>query len=223
MAKERNWWNHRRRGGAWLLTEIINAALNAPSFSNYRTGLAKTYELLEDDDEVVSMATPHYLSSLATLGLFPQAAASSVGDKKTVYRIEKLVGWVHNNYDVVTGKNEVDVFQNRLIALLDRLLQAEKVNRDILVLHDKAGHFRCLPEERLEQVIDREFTPGRTWIVWQMYSHLANGNLWNVIARKQERLDRTIAVVKMESLREEGVNLPRTTSLRKSADYLRTA
>src|SRR5438128_957128 len=43
--RDGNFWRHRRRGGTWLLTEIINAALNSPNFAEqFGRVTAKTYD-----------------------------------------------------------------------------------------------------------------------------------------------------------------------------------
>jgi len=43
--REEHFWRHRRRGGAWLLAEIINAALRSPNFvKQFGTITAETYD-----------------------------------------------------------------------------------------------------------------------------------------------------------------------------------
>jgi hypothetical protein len=213
---EGNWWNHRRPGGVWLLTEIIDAALSTPSFKErFITGNAISCAAEPTKEELITRHYPGYLNSLATLGLFPRTDGSGFPDKEMVYRIEKLLGWIHTDRETIPipGKDKTHDFQDRLIQNLELQLKTAKVEREILVLHDKASHFRWLPDEVLSRILEKEFTKDKTWIVWQMYGPVADGALWRVISENPDWIARTIAVVKMESLREEGVNLPRTVSL----------
>jgi hypothetical protein len=215
--EEGNCWLHRRRGGAWLITEIINAALAAPSFVEAcGVTIAKTYGIDENnvgDSVIETSLAEDYLSSLAILGLFRRGAKSPLDDKRQAYRVERFLGWVHTKARINAGSGALDPYQQALLRCLDLLAREEKRERDILVLHDKAGYFRHLPAPLLECAIGRQFTEGKTWIVWQMYSPLAEGILWQTIQKRKDWLDRTIVVVKMECLRQAGVNLPRNTSL----------
>jgi hypothetical protein len=212
---ERNYWLHRRRGGAWLLKEIIDAAVSSRSFAeNVGKPALETYaeEANGVDNAALASSLPaNYLTSSVILGLFPSAAAETSGGENQVYRIEKFVGWVHSQRPVQTGQN--NPYARRLVQCLEPYAQGDKIARDILVLHDRAGYFRRLPGPFLENVVTRQFEEGKTWIVWHMYSPLAENQLWDVFQRKKEWLDRTIVVAKMECIRQAGLNLPQKTSL----------
>jgi uncharacterized protein YbgA (DUF1722 family) len=199
--KERNFWRHRRRGGAWLLAEIINAALRSSDFVAQVGRLkAETYNEKVNsvvDTSIETSLPDDYLSSTALLGLFPQTAKERHGDKKLVYRLEKFVGWLHTHASV-TDQDKNNGYEDRLLQCLQNSGARGAQKCDILVLHDRAGYFRHLERDKLDEYIDRYFEEGRTWIVWQMYSPLVDGNLWEVIvSRKDKLVNRTIAVVKM--------------------------
>jgi hypothetical protein len=213
---EDNCWLHRRRGGAWLLTEIINAALASPSFK-YRFGkiTAETYKetLCGVSNRTITSSSllTDYLSSSVILRLYPQAANGQADDKKQVYRVERILGWTHSKPEIVGGKGEA--YKKRLAECLEHHVAAPRADRDILVLHDRASYFRGLPPPLLKKAIGSHFNANKTWIVWNMSSPLAEGNLWSVFQQNKTWLNRTIAVVKMECLRQEGVNLPQMISL----------
>ncbi|HZY58403.1 MAG TPA: hypothetical protein VFE56_01490, partial [Candidatus Binataceae bacterium] len=217
--KEGNCWRHRRRGGVWLLAEIINAALRSPSFfEQFGKQMAETYDQEDshvDDATIKTSLAADYLSSAALMGLFAQTAKDEPGDKKRVFRVEKFLGWLHAKPD---AQSENDRYARRLQQCLTIPPPAGGEGpRDILVLHDRAGHFRHLDRQSLEAAIKRHFDNERTWIVWHMYSPLAEGNLWEVIQSNEAWRKRTIAVVKMECLRQAGMNLPQATSLEKES------
>jgi hypothetical protein len=73
-------WLHRRRGGAWLLAELINAALSSTSFvEKLGKHVAETYDQKANgiDDKAIESSHPtDYLNSSAILGLFPYSAES---------------------------------------------------------------------------------------------------------------------------------------------------
>ncbi len=211
---EGNYWRHRRRGGAWLLAEILNAALRSRSvLDRFGKVRAETYDQQDshvDDATITSSLATDYLSSAALMGLFPQTAKAGPGDKKRVYRVERFLGWLHAKPD---GQSENDRYERQLQQCLKLPLGGGKGACNVLVLHDRAAHFRHLDRRSLEEAIERHFEKGRTWIVWHMYSPLSEGNLWEVINRNKVWRRSTIIVVKMECLRQAGMNLPQATSL----------
>ncbi len=89
---------------------------------------------------------------------------------------------------------------------------------DILVLHDKASDFRSFTADELKELIRLHYKPEKTWIIWQMYSPVADGNLWQAIASEPDWLKRTVAVVKIDCLRQAGANIPDNISLEKECD-----
>jgi hypothetical protein len=212
--KEGNNWLHRRRGGAWLLAEIINDALSATKFRKaIRRPIAETFNPEKNDvsDLALEEFLPGgYLSSAAILGLYPYSATRRSSDKKQVYRIDKFLGWLHNERSTIS--ETYDTYKRRLNECLAPYLTAQ-ATRDIIALHDRDGHFRRLEHETLRKLIGGHFQKDRTWIVWHMYSPLAEGNLWETFEREDDWLERTVLVVKMECLRHAGINLPQTTSL----------
>jgi hypothetical protein len=219
--KEGNWWRHRRRGGAWLLSEIIDAALNeVRKIVSNEAVTVKSYNLQNarvDNDQIKSSLAPQYLSSSAILSLFPMVPIFSSGDMvDRVYRVNSVLGWVHDNWcefaDNVESPYKASL-KNCLNVCLDAYAWADD-RRTILVLHDTNSHFRRVDAKIIEAAIERYFQPNKSWIVWHMYSPLAKGNLWELFADgHKDWLDRTIAVVKMECLRQSGVNLPENISL----------
>ncbi len=213
----RNYWRLRRRGGAWLIAEILEAALASPSFVSERNRIVvETYDRQlhgVDDPTIESTFATHYLTSAAILGLFPQTRVRNSATSKQVYRIAQFLGWIHNEPRIMRGERDTTAYDRRLTQCLKDFAEYNQVPRDILVLHDTASHFRSLGPEFITDIIGRQFDASTTWIVWHMYSPLAQGNLWDAIAANKQWLDRTIAVVSMECLREQGMNLPQTTSL----------
>jgi hypothetical protein len=218
-----------RKGGAWLLCEIINEALQ---FKDLHLPHVVTYNL--PSASVAESLYSHYMNSFAILGLFPKEAPkpgeAKHADKERVYRLKEVLGWVHTVPLIEDGKKkaEDDKLKGELVQLADKL--DSKKPADILVLHDRDGHFRQLEENILEgyltkylAVPSKKEEDARGWIVWQMYSELTKGNLWKVISKKKDWLDRTVAVVKVDCLRQAGANLSEGISLeRESRNFLKS-
>ena len=82
----------RRLGGAWLLTEIIQAALD---FGDGRKSDVYSFDEPRDWDR---LSAP-YLSSAAVLKLYPQTPKEKATKQDLVYRIERLMGWIQDRWD----------------------------------------------------------------------------------------------------------------------------
>jgi hypothetical protein len=214
--KEGNWWRHRVPGGALLLKTIINAALASNSFRVLGDRIAESY------DEITralpakngnAWDTTPTLTSAAIVGRYPRDLTAAAADKPHTYRVERILGWVHDSPNRVADAGSKDAYATTLKELLTPHTRANQDGSDILVVHDNANYFRRLPPDLLEALLRQQFKAGKTWIVWHMYSPLAEGNLWNIISRNKRWMARTIAVVKMECLRQAGVHLPQATSL----------
>lgn len=221
------WW-HRRRGGAWLLCDIINDAL---AFDNPAEKKADTYNTTLDkvtDEEINTFVGQDHPSSSAVLGLFPRTPQSKREGKDQVYRVERFLGWMENAWRRnVTGPAN---HEEELRVCLKNLPQMAP---HILVLHDRNGHFRRFPEygqaDSFNELLGRHlegnkhFLPragsadeqdkGPGWIVWQMFSPLAQGGLWDALSAREDWRNRTIAVVKVECLRQAGANIAEGISL----------
>jgi hypothetical protein len=212
-AGKDNWWRVRRRGGAWLLEEIIRAAI-----AEIEPYVDKGYEILVEsynhtdagvqDDKIKSSLDKEYQNSAAILGLFPKKIKSSIGETDRVYRVEKPLGWIHN--DRVGGG-----YETALRRCLQECLPKGTDKSDILVLHDKAREFRSLPLDVLQPVLDRYYIKGKTWIVWHIDSPLIkkNNHFWQIIRSNEDWWHRTVVIVKAECLRQAGANLPEIVSL----------
>ncbi len=240
----------RRRGGAWLLCDIINSALR---FENQKVNNATVYSttipppyLVTDERLDSSLVTP-YLESYAILDLFPKELNSRAEkrlDEEKVYRIKDVViGWIDNRSflpgtdqkklrpldDANWGMRLKEIQEQHLRkSLLECLKSVDpkklKSKSDIVVFHDRDGHFRRLGAGGVYQQVRRGPSDDSDnkdskppWIVWQMYSPLAAGTFRDTIKKKSRLLDRTIAVVKVECLRQAGVNLPDGISLEKES------
>jgi ATPase family associated with various cellular activities (AAA) len=239
----------RRRGGAWLLCDIINSALkfgdqklkNATAYSTTIPGL---YEVT-DERLNSSLETP-YLESYAILDLFPKELNSHADkrpNEEKVYRIkEGVIGWIDNR-SFLSGADQKQLrghddaewrwmlkekreeyLQESLLECLKSLDPKKlKSKPDIVVLHDRDGHFRRLRPDSIDKYVIGHFnerinmSSKPPWIVWQMYSPLAAGTLWEKIKEQPDLLNRTVAVVKVECLRQAGANLPDGISLEKES------
>ncbi len=105
LPGEMNWWRLRQQGGVWLLEEIIRAALKAVNDAASHKVMAKRAEV-----QTYTKTGPDsdFLNSEAILGLFPKLAKRSPGDTEKVYRVDRLLGWVHNDKDpIIRGQKEV--------------------------------------------------------------------------------------------------------------------
>jgi hypothetical protein len=171
----------RRPGGAWLLKEIIDEAL---SHGFGKKNVATSYP---EAGDLKALEAP-YLSSSAILGLYPRTGKTKLNQAdEMVYRIEKLLGWVQNEWDAEEGKLEAKM-DELLRDMADSLAGGEQNTTvpTILVLHDKDGYFRRAEDasSRVWDQLDRQKSfaevPGKPsgWIVWQMYSPLAEGMRW---------------------------------------------
>lgn len=218
---EGNWWRHRRPGGAWLLCEIIEAALK--EVKRVKGDGAVTVESYDEVDAHVDYNTirsslvSQYLSSSAVLSLYPKVSKHTSSDGiDRVYRVKTVLGWVHNHWGELDKKVK-SPYEESIEDCLEKCLKPYTRQEDrhtIIVLHDTNNHFRRTHPKKLETAIQKYFQPDKSWIVWHMYSPLAKGALWELFATwHKDWLDRTIAVVKMECLRQSGVNFPENISL----------
>ena len=240
----------RRRGGAWLLCDMINSALRfkdlkIKSAKVYSKSIAGGYEVTDRRLES-SLKTP-YLESCAILGLFPKTPGSAAGkrsDQERVYRItEEVPGWIDSlaflnagdqeeledldddaDWRVKRKEKREEYLQKSLLECLHSVAPETMASKqDIVVLHDRDGHFRRLDRKYIHKyILGHLGSPGERdskapWVVWQMYSPLATGTLWETVSAERERLDRIIAVVKVECLRQAGMNLPEGISLEKES------
>jgi len=201
---------------------MIRAALDAPRFEEERQRIVvDEYDQRANgvDDSQLNSGDPlEYLTSAAVLRLFPQVAGRYASKTRQVYRIDKFLGWLHNEPRIMQQKGDADPYETQLVNCLTRHLSHSRGKRDILVFHDTASHFRRVSAELLTDIIKHEFQDEKTWIVWHMYSPLAEGKLWDVLNGNQKWRERTIVVVNMECLRESGMNLPQRTSLEQESE-----
>jgi hypothetical protein len=139
------------------------------------------------------------------LGLYPQ---STKADKNNVYRVDHQIGWING-----ATATEVNLCARHLAKRLTPLSTRASSGGpyDLLVLHDTAAAFR--EQEVLKAIIDLQLRPKQGWIIWHMYSPLAEGPLWDTFEDHPEWLDRTIIVINMECVRQAGMDLPQITSL----------
>jgi hypothetical protein len=96
-----NWWRLRRRGGAWLLEEVIRAAIEEIRKKVEEKGSEIKVESYDhktngvEDGKIQSSLDKEYQSAAAILGLFAKRTKSSLGDADKVYRVERLSGQNH--------------------------------------------------------------------------------------------------------------------------------
>lgn len=226
-------YRYRRRGGTWLLHEMIRAAVTTDRFKDEAKAEVLTYDEEKcgvSSDHIESQIDLPYLNSATILGLFPRKPRGPGGEDR-VYRIKEILGWVHNAKPEFSlqRKNQQDALRGSL-RTIDR-----EIRPRILVLHDRNGDFRRLEPGLIDESVlchlkgNPHLEPDRPrlnnqspgWIVWQMYSPLAEGNLWKAISGQKDWLDRTVVVVKADCLRQAGVNLAEGLSLeRESQNFL---
>jgi hypothetical protein len=162
---------------------------------------------------------PSLLNSCVLVGLFEQEP----GSKKKVYRMERHLGWLHKEKDP-KGSTLYDQSLRECLKSIPAP-GAEQAKPDILVLHDKNSHFRRLllddgKTHAVKKAIESQIGDD-TWIVWHMYSPLATDKLWQEF--KADWLKRTVAVVKVECLRQAGANLPEQISLERESQHFLTS
>jgi len=238
LVEDGQWWRHRRRGGAWLLEEIIEMALKAIRTAAKDRGWRKAIEVKSydhdaagvDSIELKSAQDKQYWSAAAILGLFPMVVKDIPGAKDTVYRLEQWLGWAHyeKEHPKKPFERPLETYKQSLRKCLERLEQATQVaqeakcSQDILVLHDAARDFRNLDPSLLRRGLEQQYKPDKTWIIWQMAAPLAtplaNSELWQIIKNKETWLPRTILVVKVEYLRRVGLNMPDVISLEQECE-----
>lgn len=216
--RENHFLEFRRPGGAWLLTEIVDASLAAAPY-NEKLGRPSngSFIPLSVDTPMPGNATspdglPRFITLLRT---FPQAHTD---DKKKVYRVDRPLGWISTAELFKDNR----AYAARLRNAISPLTQPQEPKADILVFNDSAGHFRDLNPDLLKDLLKQQLAPGTGWIVWHMYSPLAEGHLWDVVSKTNpDWLSRTIVIVNMECLRQAGMDLPQITSLEKESELFR--
>lgn len=230
--KQDNCWRHRRAGGVWLLKHIMDAAFASlkEEILEHPVDTYEKPELPEDEivgaNDVKTVEKPatdidrDFLNSSILLGLFPKDPKKKETDQEQVYRIKTALGWVHNKMNPFTDE-AIKIYEETARTCL-KTYQPKDDTCNLLVLHDTNGYFRAL-EDALEEALGKLISD-KTWIVWQMYSPLARGTLWEIFKkRKNKWLDRTVAVVKGEAVRHAGANLSPEISLEQESQNFVTS
>jgi hypothetical protein len=229
------WWRHRRRGGVWLLEDIIEMALaeirKESNVQGWGNSIAvHTYDKKEasvDNQTLKSTLDKQYWGAAAILSLFPKVRKGLPGDKDSVYRVEQLLGWAHSDKDdpntpyqrpLVTYKQSLNDCLKRHTETTRKVQGAEN-QQDIIVLHDAARDFRDLDPDLLRSALELQYKKDATWILWQMSTPLLKDSaLWQTIRTRPDWLKRTILVVRVECLRRLGANMPDVISLEQESE-----
>jgi hypothetical protein len=192
----------RRPGGAWLLGEIVEAAVK-------ETGCVRTFGN-DKGKKYCNLLNPPCLNSLAALAPYKKGPKER---RELVYRLAGggVLGWMYG--DRTDRSQRLQKFNGTLRTLLkeeDRRIEQEKTPRpQILVIYDCNNGYRDVPaEESLLPFLrgNIHFNESHFGVIlWQMNSPLAKGELWNAV--QQDLARRIVAVVRAEDLRDSGVDL----------------
>ncbi|MBD0321105.1 MAG: hypothetical protein ICV87_12270, partial [Gemmatimonadetes bacterium] len=204
----RNWIRHnqygpfRRPGGAWLLQQIVRAAVgSAARVTGY--SIPKAAALADIPDCPVSFA-------------LLQQYRKEVGSDKWVYRLNPAIpaGWL--TAAPVEYRLAGSAHQEHLTSLLARV---EKNDPEIVVVHDHNNGFRELdPAHSLDPLLrdNPHFQPGgHGLVVWHPDAPLEQGKLWKYLCGPLAH--RVVAVVNEDDLRDAGLLLRDDQSLERGA------
>ncbi len=224
---EQNWLVFDRPSGAWFLRSLIELAVasdgqplasvaappDAAAVTEATEPVTRKLQVLSYpeldpfDEDLVYKGL--FLRSIVKLKLFPQSA----GGKQRVYRIGEVLGWFDRRLVKDASEGRRSLYARLYEGLRQQLATDEGAKPGVVVVHDRANIFRDL-EDVQQQAVD--LFDRADAIVWQMFSPLASGRLWNAMEPASGHADKTVLVVKENCLRQFGVNVRQEGSLERT-------
>lgn len=199
-----NYLQFSRVGGSLLLANAVYAA-----FGNFEQSF-RVFTYCSKD-----IQNNNLKELQISLSLYPKESVEKRDRDSTVYRMDRVPGWVHDNY--IRGDSLEDEVTKCYPNLLDNISllgsgetsdKGSSVDYNIVVIHERDLGFRCLDKEKLRKII----TDNVKIILSVEYplETLLEEKLWKLI---EDNYENTVILVDAVSLRQEGINIREAASI----------